>query len=218
MRDLLTFLENSGIRPAIRFTLAKGSGSLYSAFSKIMPDPDIPPIRIQRPNEEKKQAVMEEFATEMRLIRAAKEAAKTGLHEALPVITETLTHHWSTGGGRRMRQIVWSIWNDSTLISLWDVLSGLDYKLGRAAAKLIEAKLAGALESDEILRRVLEDSGEFARYDEAVADTPEGEEVIYPPLPVSAERLRELADAAFAKELRVEAQQRAHLEEATTLS
>ena len=174
-----------------------------------MPDPDIPAIRVHRPTEEEKRTAMEDFAAEMRQIRAAKETAKIGLEEALPVIIEVLNHHWSTGGGRRMRQIVWSIWNGSTLVSLWDVLSGLDYKLGRAAAKLIEAKLAGALESDEILRRVLEDSGEFARYDEAAADTPEGEEVIYPPLAVSAERLRDLADSAAAKEARTEAQHRA---------
>lgn len=156
---------------------------------------------------------MADFAAEMRQIRAAKEAAKIGLDEALPVITEVLTHHWSTGGGKRIRQVVWSIWNGSTLVSLWDVLSGLDYKLGRAAAKLIEAKLSGALESDEILRRVLEDSGEFARYDEAAADTPENEEVVYPPLSVSADRLRELADAASAKEGRNEAQRRAEAQE-----
>ncbi len=162
---------------------------------------------------------MADFAAEMRQIRAAKEAAKIGLDEALPVITEVMTHHWSTGGGRKVRQIVWSIWNGATLVSLWEVLSGLDYKLGRAAAKLIEAKLAGALESDEILRRVLEDSGEFARYDEAAADTPENEEVVYPPLSVSADRLRELADSAAAIESRneiqrhVEAQQDAQQEE-----
>ncbi len=160
---------------------------------------------------------MEGFAAEMRQIRAAKQAAKVGLEEALPVITEALTYHWSTGGGRRMRQIVWSIWNGSTLISLWDVLSGLDYKLGRAAAKLIEAKLMGALESDEILRRMLEDSGEFTRYDEAAAETPEGEEVIYPPLAVSAERLRELADSAAAKENRIEAERRAQAQESARL-
>ena len=160
---------------------------------------------------------MEGFAAEMRQIRDAKQAAKVGLEEALPVITEALTYHWSTGGGRRMRQIVWSIWNGSTLISLWDVLSGLDYKLGRSAAKLIEAKLMGALESDEILRRMLEDSGEFTRYDEAAAETPEGEEVIYPPLAVSAERLRELADSAAAKENRIEAERRAEAQESARL-
>ena len=178
-----------------------------------MPDPDISALRVHRPTEEEKRAAMEDFAAEMRQIRAAKEAAKAGLDEALLVVTEVLTHHWSTGGGRRMRQIVWSIWNSATLVSLWDVLSGLDYKLGRAAAKLIEAKLAGALESDEILRRVLEDSGEFARYDQAAADTPEDEEVIYPPLSVSADRLRELADSAAAKEIRIEAQHRAEAQE-----
>ncbi len=180
-----------------------------------MPDPDFPATQIHRPTEEGKRAAIEDFAAEMRQIRAAKKAAKLSLDEALPVITEALTHHWSTGGGRRIRQIVWSIWNGSTLISLWDVLSGLDYKLGRAAAKLIDAKLAGALDSDAILRRVLEDSGEFARYDEAAADTPEGEEVIYPPLSVSAERLRELADSAAAGQLRVEMQERTRFQEAS---
>ena len=171
-----------------------------------MPDSDSPSIQVHRPSEGEKRVVMEEFAAEMRKIRAAKETAKAGLDEVLPVIAEVLTYHWSTGGGRRMRQIVWSIWNGSTLISLWDVLSGLDHKLGHAAAKLIEAKLMGALDGDEILRRVLKDSGEFVRYDEAAVDTPEGEEVIYPPLAVSADRLRDLADAAVSKERRYEAE------------
>ena len=160
---------------------------------------------------------MDSFAAEMRQIRAAKQAAKVALDEALPIITEVLTFHWSTGSGRRMRQIVWSIWNGDTLVPLWDVLSGFDYKLGRAVAKLIEAKLAGALDSDEILRKVLKDSGEFARYDEAAADTPEGEDVIYPPLSVSADRLRDLADAAAAKESRIEAQRRAEEQQSARL-
>ena len=117
--------------------------------------------------------------------------------------------------------MVWSLWNGHTLIALWDVLGGLDHELGRAVAKLIEAKLLGALDKDEILRRVLTELGEFARYDEAARDTPEGEEVIYPPLPVSAESLRKLVDAAESKDARIEAQRRAEdeqfarLEEAT---
>ena len=71
----------------------------------------------------------------------------------------------------------------------------------------------GALEKDEMLRRVLTESGEFARYDEAARDTPEDEEVIYPPLQISVESLRELADAAESKETRIAAQRRAEDEQ-----
>lgn len=145
------------------------------------------------------------FAAEMRQIREHKAAAKVGLDEALTAITEAISQHWGTGGGRRLRQIVWSLWNGHTLVALWDVLSGLDHEIGRAVARLIEAKLMGALDRDEILRRVLTESGEFARYDEAARDTPEGEEVIYLPLPVSAESLRKLADAAASREALIEA-------------
>ena len=162
-----------------------------------------------------------DFAAQMRQIREHKQAAKVGLDEALTTITEAIRQHWSTGGGRRLRQIVWSLWNGDTLVALWDVLGGLDYDLGRAVAKLIEAQLVGALDSDDYLRRVLTESGEFARYDEAARDTPEGEEIIYPPLAVSADRLRKLADAAESKEARFGAEARAEderlarLEEAT---
>ena len=69
------------------------------------------------------------------------------------------------------------------MVPLYDVFGGLDHDLGCAVAKLIEAQLMGALDSDDYLRRVLTESGEFARYDEAARDAPEGEEVIYPPLP-----------------------------------
>lgn len=169
--------------------------------------PEIPPVH--RPTEEEKHAVVEEFAAYTREIKAHKEAAKVGLDEALTTITEAIRQHWGTGGGRRLRQIVWSLWNGHTLVPLWDVLGGLDYQLGRAVAKLIEAKLMGALDRDEILRRVLTESGEFARYDEAASDTPEDEEVIYPPIPASAETLRKLAEAVASKEARIEAERRA---------
>ena len=187
------------------------------------PGPDMPEIPpVHRPTEQEKQAVIDEFATQMRQIKEHKEAAKVGLDEALSIITKAIRHHWGTGGGRRLRQIVWSLWNGHTLVALWDVLGGLDHELGRAVVKLIEAKLMGALDRDEILRRVLTESGEFARYDDAARDTPEGEEVIYPPLQISAESLRNLADAAESKERRIEAERReenarsARLEEAHT--
>ena len=45
--------------------------------------------------------------------------------------------------------------------------------------------------------------------DEATANTPEGEEVVYPPLSVSADRLRELANSAAGNEGWIDAECRA---------
>jgi hypothetical protein len=42
-------------------------------------------------------------------------------------------------------------------------------------------------------RKILTDSGEFARWEQARANTPEDEGVLYPPLPMSDETLRSLA-------------------------
>lgn len=169
--------------------------------------PEIPPAR--RPTPEDKEDAENDFMVQLHIIKEHQQAAKAGLDEALATITKAIRHHWSTGGGTRLRQIVWSVWNGETLIGLYDVFNGLDYDLGSAVAKLVEAQLVGALDSDDYLRRVLTESGEFARYDEAQRDTPEGEEVIYPPLPISPERLRKLADAAESIKARYEAECRA---------
>ena len=167
-----------------------------------MPDPS--PIR--RPGLGGKQAAIDSFAAQLRQIEEHKEAARADLDEALATITEGIRRSWNTGGGTRLRQVVWSLWNGDTLVGLYHVLGGLDYELGRAVAKLLEAWLVGAVDDDRYLRRVLTESGEFARYEEAQRDTPEGEEVIYPPLPVSVERLRDLAEAATSKQTRYEAE------------
>ena len=95
--------------------------------------------------------------------------------------------------------------------------NGLDYELGRAVAKLLEAQLVGVLDTDDYLRRVLTESGEFAHYDEAAHDTPEREEVIYPALSCYAETLRDLADAAESREARFEAEARAEEERTARL-
>ena len=56
---------------------------------------------------------------------------------------------------------------------------------------------------------MLKESGEFARYDEAAKDTPEDEEVLYPPIQVSADSLRRLAAPSTKLEARYEAERRA---------
>ena len=175
------------------------------------------PLERHEQTEEETQAALNDFGAHMRQIREHKQAAKVGLDEALTTITEAIRQHWTTGGGARLRQIVWSLWNGNTLVSLYGVLNGLDYELGHAVAKLLEAQLVGALDTDDYLRRVLTESGEFARYDDAAAATPEGEEVIYPALPCSAESLRDLADAAESREARFEAQARAEDERTARL-
>lgn len=137
--------------------------------------------------------------------------ARAQLVPALEKITEALTHHWTTGSGRRLRQIVWSIYNASAPVVLGDALTNFDSEFGGAVVALIQAKICGVDDIDDLLRNVLEESGEMARYDEAAAGTPEDEEIIYPPLPasMSAEALRSLAASAANQERRLEAASRA---------
>jgi hypothetical protein len=99
-----------------------------------------------------------------------QEQAARKLAEVTPLLTETLTHHWSTGQGTRVRHILWSLYSCSHLVNLGDACSGLD--------------------------AILRVSGEFSRFDREETATPEGLPVIYPPTPASAETLRQLADSA----------------------
>lgn len=161
------------------------------------------------PDDPESKAVVAHFAAQMRKVRERQEAATVGLDEALAKIKDSLTHHWSTGSGRRLRQIVWSIYNGSTLLALGDVLTNFDSDHGEAVAVLIRAKLTGVDDIDGRLKRVLKASGEFARYDEAAKETPEDEEVLYPPIQVSADSLRRLAESATKLERRIEAERRA---------
>ncbi|MBE7157162.1 MAG: hypothetical protein INR62_01780 [Rhodospirillales bacterium] len=167
-----------------------------------MPEPS--PIRRADPQD--KEIALDNFATQLRQIKEHKQALRSELDAALTTITQAICQHWSTGGGTRLRQIVWSLWNGDTPVGLYYVLGGLDYELACPVAKLLEAWLVGAVDDDKYLRRVLTESGEFDRYNRAKEETPEGEEVIYPPLPISADRLRDLAEAATSKEARYKAE------------
>jgi Family of unknown function (DUF6130) len=77
-------------------------------------------------------------------------------------ITAAVTEHCSTGSGRRLRQIVWSIYNGRTLVNLGDVLTNFDGELCEAVATLNHAKLC-SVDMDDLLREVLKRSGEFFR-------------------------------------------------------
>lgn len=125
---------------------------------------------------------------------AAGTAAET-LDRALPLLLETLSSHWSTGQGTRTRHIVWSLYTCSHLINLGEVCSGLDTPLANALAAAITARLVIGPEVEPVLRELLKESGEFARFDEVARVTPDHLPVIYPPAPADSRTLRRLAEA-----------------------
>ena len=174
-----------------------------------MPDQ---PLETDEPLDPEAQAAFEAFLSAEKSGREREEAAKTRLDEALIGITAVISEHWGSGSGRRWRQIVWSLYDGSYLVCLADVLTNFDTDNGLLVLKLIEAKLAGVLD-DAMLKRVLKESGEFARYEDARRETPEDEEVLYPPMQISTERLRGLADAAARHDARHETQRRAEAAE-----
>ncbi|MGC4015111.1 MAG: hypothetical protein QM755_11435 [Luteolibacter sp.] len=113
---------------------------------------------------------------------------------------ETLTHHWSTGQGTRIRHILWSLYSCSHLVNLGDACSGLDANLAEAVGTAIFARLTFGPEVEPLLGEILRVSGEFSRFDREETVTPMGLPVIYPLTPASAETLRQLADAAERRE------------------
>lgn len=150
---------------------------------------------IDFPTEQDKKAALEEFDAEMRAAKARLKSVSTEeLDAALSTITEYLRTGWSTGGGRRLRHFVWSLWNGWHLVNLFDLSRGLDGNLTDAVIILFRAAMVGALKEDH-LRCLLTESGEMRRWEEARRETPEDFEVLYPPPPLDPDALRRLAEA-----------------------
>ena len=133
------------------------------------------------------------------------------LNEALKTVTDYLKTDWTTGGGRRLRQFVWSLWNGYHLVNLYDLSSGLDGRRTEAVVVIFHAAMVDAL-SEKQKRRMMEESGELARWEQARAETPEDDVVIYPPFPMSTEELRRLAHSAGQFDKRLELERRAEQE------
>ena len=155
------------------------------------------------------QGAVDELARHMRAVQERRDSVTDeALQAALATITDALTHHWSTGGGTRLRRFIWSLWNDWHLVNLFYLCSGLDYTLGDAVVVVFRAEMVGALTEDH-KRAVLQKSGEFARWEEARAETPEDEDVLYPPLALATEDLSRLARSAEQLAKRLAAERRA---------
>lgn len=126
------------------------------------------------------------FFRELKRQEAERRASvvPAALEEALLTLTRTLQAHWSTHGGTHLRRFVWSLWNGLHPVNLYQVSGGWDGKINEAVILVFTAYFRGLVEEDR-LRRLLEESGEMERWEEARAETPEQHAVDYPPLPKS---------------------------------
>lgn len=155
------------------------------------------------------EEAIDELATHLRAIETRRASVRPDeLQAALATITDALTHHWSTGGGTRLRRFIWSLWNDWHLVNLCDLCGSLDHLLGDAVVTILRAQMVGALTEDH-KRHVLKQSGEFARWEKARAATPEDEDVLYPPITLSTDDFTRLARSAEQLSKRIEAERRA---------
>ncbi len=152
---------------------------------------------------------IDELARQLRAVETRRASVRPEeLNAALATITDALAHHWSTGGGTRLRRFIWSLWNEWHMVNLFDLCAGLDGELGDAVALILRAQLVGALTEDH-KRQVLQTSGEFARWEASRAATPDDEDVLYPPLNLSTDDLTRLARSSELLAKRIEAERRA---------
>src|SRR5260221_9141380 len=115
----------------------------------VMTMPDDAPIN-RFPSEEEQQAALNEFAREMRRVKERKESVPPEtLNEALETISGYLKTGWSTGGGRRLPQFVWSLWNGFHLINLYDLNSGLHGRVTNAVIVVFNAAVVDAVSGDQ---------------------------------------------------------------------
>ena len=119
--------------------------------------------------------------------------AAAAFEQAVPLLTETLTSHWGTGQGTRVRHILWSLYTCGHLVNLGDACSGLDRRLAEALSAAVAARLLLGPEVESTLRKILQTSGEFARFTREEAVTPGHLPVIYPPASADARTFREMA-------------------------
>ena len=67
-----------------------------------------------------------------------------------------------SGQSRKVEKILWSLWNDEHSVSLCDALVGLDAPLAAAVVTMIAARAHMAGDADDLLRRIIAESGSQA--------------------------------------------------------
>lgn len=149
---------------------------------------------------------MDELFSSLREHKSAGRDAGAALDAATPALIDAC-RQYDTGGGRRIRDIVWSLYGCHHTVNLGDALSNLDPNLSKAALAAVQARLFLGPDSEDKFRDILVQSGEMSRWAAAEKLTPEGQTVAYPPPPMSPGQMRRLAESVELTEKAREAQE-----------
>ena len=79
--------------------------------------------------------------------------ARTNLEAATPALVAAIRH--GSGQSAKVEAILWSCWNGD----LCDALAGLDASLAKAVVAMISARAHLAGDADDLLRKIIQESG-----------------------------------------------------------
>lgn len=117
------------------------------------------PITLRESTPEETDSALAEFFAAQRAARARADQAREQLTAAVPVLVRAI--RTGTGQSEKVAAIVWSVWNGDHKVGLCDVLSGLDTDISAAVIALIAARAHMSGNADDLIRRILTESGEF---------------------------------------------------------
>lgn len=93
----------------------------------------MPESNIAVPFEDDHTAALEMLRKQIKNKKVLPESiSMPDLENAIRVTIDTLRNGPDTGGGRRLQQFVWSLWNGSHLVNLYNLSYGLDVKLTKS--------------------------------------------------------------------------------------
>jgi hypothetical protein len=153
-------------------------------------------------------AAVAELKRQMSEVRALRQSISVDeLENAITQITAFLRTSSDTGGGRRLQQF-----SGASGIRITSSICTISRHipvapLTDAVITMFREAMVGILTETQT-RRLLTDSGELARWEHVCSQTPEDEEVLYPPPPASAEFLITLGVSAQRSKKRAEDERR----------
>jgi hypothetical protein len=98
-----------------------------------------------------------ELLAAVQLGKTLADQARADLTAATPVLVDALRH--DSGQSRKIENLLWSVWSDTHPVNLCDALSGLDIKLAEAAVAMVAARAHLGGDADDLLRKIIEQSG-----------------------------------------------------------